>query len=177
MSTDAACMLVRGRYFISLLPSIYGRLSPMRHPGTRPIGVTCSPKKRDGDVDCRVRKAKGAFGISVLYQFWFKHLQSHQINHHQTSSLCEPLPQKHFSHLFSQYYIYLKWIYWKWRLCSRLMWLLKGINGAGLGIPCEKMSLQWPDKLSTWIVWVVLGEERGDPAGRGYEVWKASARI
>ena len=46
MSTDAACMLVCGRYFISLLPSIYGRPSPIRHPGTRPIGVTCSTKEK-----------------------------------------------------------------------------------------------------------------------------------
>ena len=33
------------------------------------------------------------------------HLESHQINHHQTSSLCEQVPQKHFAHLLAQYYI------------------------------------------------------------------------
>ena len=45
MSTDAACMLVRGSHFISFLPSIYERPSPIHHPGTRPIEVTWSPKK------------------------------------------------------------------------------------------------------------------------------------
>ena len=28
------------------------------------------------------------------------------------------------------------------------------------------MSLQWPDKLCNGILWMVLGEERGDPARR-----------
>ena len=73
------------------------------------------------DVDCRVRKAKGAFGIlspiwrnssfpnslnRISFAVLFKHLESRQINYHQTSSLCEPLPHKHFSHLLAQYYIY-----------------------------------------------------------------------
>ena len=88
----------------------------------------CKDGDSDADVDCRVRKAKGAFEIlspiwrtssfpnslkvrifksnvvSVLV-FWFKHLERYQIIHNQTSSLCEPLPQKHFSHLLAQYYI------------------------------------------------------------------------
>ena len=34
----------------------------------------------------------------VVWYVWLKHLESHQINYHQTSSLFEPLPQKHFSH-------------------------------------------------------------------------------
>ena len=45
MSTDAACILVRGRYFISLLPFIYGRPSLIRQSRTRPIGVSCQPKE------------------------------------------------------------------------------------------------------------------------------------
>ena len=36
-----------------------------------------------------------------------------------------------------------------------------------MGIPCEKVSLQWPDKLYNGILWMVLGEESGDPARRG----------
>ena len=58
--------------------------------------------------------------------------------------------------------VYLTGSCWKWRICSRLMWSLEDINGAGLGIPCEKMSLQWPDKLCNGILWMVLGEERGN---------------
>ena len=60
---------------------------------------------------------------------------------------------------------YLIWICWKRRICSRLMWSLKDINGAWLGIPCENMSRQWLDKLCNGILWMVLGEEmerRGD---------------
>ena len=68
-------------------------------------------------------------------------------------------------------------INWKCRIWSRLLWPLKGINGAALDIPCEKMSLQWPDKLCYGIFWMVLGEERGDPARRGDELWKGSAWI
>ena len=33
--------------------------------------------------------------------------------------------------------LYLMWIYWKWRICSRLIWSLKGTNWARLGILCE----------------------------------------
>ena len=58
MSTDAACMLVRGMYFISLLPSIYGRLSPIRHPGTRPIGVTCAQKEPYDPFEMKETKKK-----------------------------------------------------------------------------------------------------------------------
>ena len=32
-----------------------------------------------------------------------------------------------------------------------------------LGIPCEKMSPQWPDKLCNGILWMVLEKERGNP--------------
>ena len=43
--------------------------------------------------------------------------------------------------------LYLIWICWKWRLRSRLMWSLKDINGAGLGIPDEssvtRSAMQW----------------------------------
>ena len=39
------CMNVRASYLISLLSSIYESPSPNRHPRTRPLGVTCSPKK------------------------------------------------------------------------------------------------------------------------------------
>ena len=39
------------------------------------------------------------------------------------------------------------------------------------------MSLQWPDKLCNGILWMVLGEERADPARREDELWKGSARI
>ena len=42
-----------------------------------------------------------------------------------------------------------------------MMWSLKDINGAGLGIPYEKISLQWPDKLCNGILWTVLEEKRG----------------
>ena len=31
----------------------------------------------------------------------------------------------------------------------------------------RKISLQWPDKLCNEILWMVLGEERPDPARRG----------
>ena len=78
-------------------------------------GEICKNGGSDADVDCRVRKAKEAFGIlspiwrnssfpnslkvrifksnvvSVLL-YGSKHLESQQINYHQTSSLCEPLP-------------------------------------------------------------------------------------
>ncbi|GFX27116.1 hypothetical protein TNCV_440221 [Trichonephila clavipes] len=39
-------LLVHGRYFISILPPIGNqwRRSPIRHLGTRPLGVTGSPK-------------------------------------------------------------------------------------------------------------------------------------
>ncbi|GFX90971.1 hypothetical protein TNCV_3168021 [Trichonephila clavipes] len=39
-------LLVHGRYFISLLPPIGNqwRRSPIRHLGTRPLGVTGSPE-------------------------------------------------------------------------------------------------------------------------------------
>ena len=40
----------------------------------------------------------------------------------------------------------------------------------GLDWACEKMSLQWPDKLCNGILWMVLGEERGDTATRGDEL-------
>ena len=30
------------------------------------------------------------------------------------------------------------------------------------GIPCEKMSLQWLAKVCNGILWMVLGEKRGD---------------
>ena len=73
--------------------------------------------------------------------------------------------------------LYPTWICWKWRICSSLMWSLKGTNGAGLGTLCEKIILQWPDKLCNGIIWMVLGEERGDPTRRGDELWKGSARI
>ena len=46
-----------------------------------------------------------------------------------------------------------------------------------MGIPCEKMSLQWPDKQCNGILWMVLGEERRDPARCGDELWRGSARI
>ena len=83
----------------------------------------CKDGASDADVDCRVRKAKGAFGemspiwrnsafpnslkvrifkSNVSFAVWFKHLESLQINHHQNTSLCEPLPPKHFSHLLTQ---------------------------------------------------------------------------
>ena len=44
---------------------------------------------------------------------------------------------------------------------------LKGTNGAGLDILCEKMSLQWSDKLCNEILWMVLDEERGDTKCEG----------
>ena len=66
----------------------------------------------------------------------------------------------------------LMWIYWKWPICSGLMWPLKRTNGAGLGKPSEKTSLQWPDKLYNEILWMVLGEEREDPARCDDELWK-----
>ena len=34
--------------------------------------------------------------------------------------------------------------------------IIRDINGAGLGIPCEKMSLQWPYKLCNGILWMDL---------------------
>ena len=46
--------------------------------------------------------------------------------------------------------------------------IIKGINAARLGIPCAKMSLQWPDKLCNVILWIVLGEELGDPLSPQY---------
>ena len=46
-----------------------------------------------------------------------------------------------------------------------------------VGHTLEKMSLQWPDKLCNEILWMVLGEESGDPARRGDELWKGSVRI
>ena len=72
--------------------------------------------------------------------------------------------------------LYLMWIYWKWRTCCRLMCSLKGTNRAAVGIPCEKMSLQWPDKLCYGILWMLLVEERGDPTRCGDELWKGRAR-
>ena len=35
-------------------------------------------------------------------------------------------------------------------------------------------SLQWPDKLWNGILWMVLGEERGDLVRPGDELWKES---
>ena len=71
--------------------------------------------------------------------------------------------------------LYLMRIYWKWRICSRLMWSLKGINGAGLGIRCEKMSLSGPTSYamesSGW------DKKRRDLVRPGDELWKGSARI
>ena len=55
--------------------------------------------------------------------------------------------------------------------------IIKSTNRAGFGIPCEKMSLQWPDNLCNEVVWMVLGEEREDPVRRGDELWKVSATI
>ena len=73
--------------------------------------------------------------------------------------------------------LYLIWICWKWLICSRLMWSLKDINGGGLGIPCEKMSFYWPDKLSNGILWMVLEEKSEDLVRPADELWKGSARI
>ena len=81
----------------------------------------CNDGDSDADVGDRVSMAKGVFGIlspiwrnssspnslkvlifkskvvSVL--LYVSSMDSHQINPHQTSSLCEPMPQKHFLHL------------------------------------------------------------------------------
>ena len=55
--------------------------------------------------------------------------------------------------------------------------LLDAPPGGGLCIPCEKMSLQWRYKVCNEILWMVLGEERGDPVRHEDELWKGSARI
>ena len=72
----------------------------------------------DADVVCRVGKAKGAFGIlspiwrnssfpnRLKVRIFNRNLVSVLLYGSSTwkaSSLCEPLPQKHFSHLLVQY--------------------------------------------------------------------------
>ena len=38
----------------------------------------------------------------------------------------------------------------------------------------DVMSLQWPDNLCNGILWMIMGEERGDSARRGDELRKAN---
>ena len=46
-----------------------------------------------------------------------------------------------------------------------------------IGHILRKLSLQWPDKLCNGILWMGLGEERGDLVRPGNELWKGSATI
>ena len=124
-------------------------------------------------MDSRFRKAKGAFGIlspiwrnssfpnslkirifkgnvvSVLYQCYM--VQALGMSPNQSppnfKTFCTNAPEAFFT--FIGQLLYLMWIYWKWRICSRLMWSLEDINGAGLGISCEKMSLKGPTSYAT----------------------------
>ena len=76
-------------------------------------------------------------------------------------SLCSDASDLFFT--FNGPILYLMWISWIWRICSWLMRPLKGTNGAGLGIPCEKMSLQRPDKLCNAIIWNGIRRWKGRP--------------
>ena len=48
------------------------------------------------------------------------------------------------------------------RICSSLMWPLRHKWG-WIGIDCEKMILQWPDKLCHGVLWMVLERRKGRP--------------
>ena len=73
-------MLGLGRYFIFLLPSIYGRPSTIRHPGTRTIGVTCSPKENHYESLWIIKESLWIHSISYNIPISYFHLNDHS-NH------------------------------------------------------------------------------------------------
>ena len=78
------------------------------------------------------------------------------------------MPQKHFSHLLVQCESNVNLL--KMADIQQIDVIIKRHKWGWIGQTLRKMTIQWPDKLCNGILWMVLGEERGDRGRRGEEL-------